>query len=131
MSTVEFISGKVIDTVTCNFLEKNYTAIVCENLHIYFKQKWNKLPLPLGRSQENVHDGIHFRNSYRHRCWQLFKNELHYSQLEGRFQKLWNKINKKLCLPSVRFKENVCAKKFIFAEVIEYFLQPFKIRTPQ
>ena len=81
--TVEFISGKVIDTVTCNFLETNYTAIVCENLHIYFKQKRNKLPLPLERSQENVHDGIHFWNSYRHRCWQLFKKELHYSQLEG------------------------------------------------
>ena len=31
---------------------------------------------------------------------------------------------KKLCLPSVRFKENVCAKKFIVAEIIEYFLQP-------
>ena len=37
-----------------------------------------------------------------------------------------------LCLPSVRFKENVSTKKFISAEVIEYFLQPFDWkRTPQ
>ena len=66
MFTVEFISGKVTDTAACNFLETNSTAIVCQNFHVYFKQsKLNKLPLPLGRSQENVHDEVHFWNSYR------------------------------------------------------------------
>ena len=38
MSTVEFISGKGTDAAACNFLETNSTAIVCRNLHIYFKQ---------------------------------------------------------------------------------------------
>ena len=59
MSTVEFISEKVSYTAACNFLESNSTGIVCQNFHIYFKQsKRNKLPLPFGRSQENVHDGL-------------------------------------------------------------------------
>ena len=90
MSTVEFISGKVTDTAACHFLETNSTAIVYQNFHIYFKQsKLNKLPLPLGRSQENVHDGVHFWNSYRYCRSQLFKKELRYSQLEGLLQKLW------------------------------------------
>ena len=53
MSTVELISGKVTDTAACNFLEKNSTAVVSQNFTIHFKQnKWNKLPLPSGRSQE-------------------------------------------------------------------------------
>ena len=112
MSTVEFISGKVTDTAACNFLETNSTAIVCQNFHIYFKQsKWNKLPLPLGRSQENVHDGVHFWNSYRYCCSQLFKKELHFSQLEGLLQKLW-----KLCLPSVHFKK----KKFMPVKEVHF-----------
>ena len=47
-------------------------------------------------------------------------------------QKLWNKINLKSCVHLlVHFKENVCKKKFISAEVIEYFLQPFEKRIPQ
>ena len=60
MSTVEFISGKLTDTAACNFLEKNSPTVVSQNFPIHFKQKWNKLPLPSGRSQENVHDGVHF-----------------------------------------------------------------------
>ena len=32
-------------------------------------------------SQENAHGGVHFWNSYRYCCSQLFKKELHYSQL--------------------------------------------------
>ena len=100
MFTVEFIFGKVTDIAACNFLEKNSTAIVSQNFPmIHFKQsKWNKLTLPLGHSQENVHDGVHFGNSY---CYATrnFLKKLHYSQFEGLLQKLWNKINKKLCLP--------------------------------
>ena len=111
MSTVEFISGKVTDTAACNFLETNSTAIVCQNFHIYFKQsKWNKLPLPLGRSQENVHDGVHFWNSYRYCCSQLLKKS---STLVGSkdFSKSFEtKYIKKLCLPSVHFKKNACQR---------------------
>ena len=78
MFTVEFISGKVKDTAACTFLEKNSTSVVS----IYFKQnKLNKLPLPSGRSQENVHDEAHFWNSYRYCCSQPFQKELYYSQL--------------------------------------------------
>ena len=119
MSTVEFISGKVTDTAACNFLETNSTAIVCQNFHIYFKQsKWNKLPLPLGRSQENVHDGVHFWNSYRYCCSQLFKKELHFSQLEGLLQKLWNKIHKKAVSAFSTFQKKCLSKKFIFAKLL-------------
>ena len=115
MSTVEFISGKVTDTAACNFLETNSTAIVCQNFHIYFKQsKWNKLPLPLGRSQENVHDGVHFWNSYRYCCSQLFKKELHFSQLEGLLQKLWNKINKKVVSAFSTFQRKCLYKEVHF-----------------
>ena len=48
----------------------------------FFKQiKWNKLPLPSEHSQENVHDEVHFWNSYRYLCSQILKKKLHCSHL--------------------------------------------------
>ena len=123
MSMVEFISEKVTDTAACTFLETNSTAIVCRNFHIYFKQrKWNKLPLPLGRSQENVHDVVHFWNSYRYCCSQLFKKELHFSQLEGLLQKLWNKINKKVVSAFSTFQRKCLHKEVHFRRI--YWVLP-------
>ena len=103
----------VSDTTACNFLEKNFIATVSQNFHIHFKQsKWNKLPLPSGCSQENVHDGVQFWNSY---CYsQLFKKGLHYSQLEGLLQKLWNKINKKVVSAFSTFQRKCLYKEVHF-----------------
>ena len=83
---------------------------------IHFKQsKWNKLSLPSGRSQKNLHHDVHFWNSYRCCCSQLFKKEeLHYSQLEEILQKLWNKINKKVVSAVSTFQRKCQYKQIHF-----------------
>ena len=123
MSTVEFIFGKVTDTAACTFLENNSTAVISQNISIYCKQnKWTKLPLPSGRSQENVRDGVHFWNSYRHCCSQIFKKELHYSQLKGLLQMLWNKINKKVVSAFRTFQRKCLHKEVHFCR--SYWVLP-------
>ena len=50
----------------------------------FFGQFWNEkknLFFSSESSQENAHGGVHFWNSYRYCCSQLFKKELHYSQV--------------------------------------------------
>ena len=91
----------------------------------------NKLPFPSGRSHETVHDGVHFWNSYRYCRSQLFKKNSTIVSSKDFSKSFETKQLKKLCLPSGRFKENICTKKFISAKVTEYFLQPFEKRTPQ
>ena len=92
------------------FRNKFHCNCVSEFPHLVKQSKWNKLPLPLGRSQENVHDGVHFWNSYRYCCSQLLKKS---STLVGSkdFSKSFEtKYIKKLCLPSVHFKKNACQR---------------------
>ena len=96
------------------FRNKFHCNCVSEFPHLFKQSKWNKLPLPLGRSQENVHDVVHFWNSYRYCCSQLFKKELHFSQLEGLLQKLWNKINKKVVSAFSTFQRKCLYKEVHF-----------------
>ena len=96
------------------FRNKFHCNCVSEFPHLVKQSKWNKLPLPLGRSQENVHDVVHFWNSYRYCCSQLFKKELHFSQLEGLLQKLWNKINKKVVSAFSTFQRKCLYKEVHF-----------------
>ena len=121
MSTEEFISGKVTDTTASNFLKKSSTIATFFFFFFFFcLVLGSKLLLLQWISDFLLCD-------YSSEMWKYSNVQLRLHSPKALKE---NKF-KKLCPPSVHFKENVCKKKFISAEVIEYFLQPFEKRIPQ
>ena len=89
MSTADFISGKIKEKSACTFLGKNFTAVISQDI-----SNFQDVCLQDISKKMSVQRNTFLRNLLSTSS-KLSKKELYSSHLQGVFQKLWNKANKK------------------------------------
>ena len=82
-------SGKVKEKSACNFLEKNFTAVMSQDFSNFQDVCLQDVSKKMSVQRSS------FLRKLLSTSSKLSKKELYSSHLQGVFQKLWNKANKK------------------------------------
>ena len=82
-------SGKVKEKSACNFLEKNFTAVISQDFSNFQDVCLQDVSKKMSVQRSS------FLRKLLSTSSKLSKKELYSSHLQGVFQKLWNKANKK------------------------------------